>query len=68
MWLYPIPALLAIIGFAYIVTKRSDALKEIRYAAVILFAGLILYFVRAWSNRDWPFRAAVASPAEVQAS
>jgi len=68
MWLYPVPALLAIIGFAYIVTKRPDALKEIRYAAVVLLAGLILYFVRAWRNRDWPFGATVPSGAEVQAN
>jgi APA family basic amino acid/polyamine antiporter len=68
MWLYPVPALLAIIGFAYIVTKRPDALKEIRYAAVVLLAGLILYFVRSWRNRDWPFGATVPSGAEVQAN
>jgi basic amino acid/polyamine antiporter, APA family len=66
MWLYPVPALLAIVGFAYIVTKRPDALKEVRYAAVILVAGLILYFVRAWRNCDWPFGAAAPSPTEVR--
>jgi APA family basic amino acid/polyamine antiporter len=58
MWLYPIPALLAILGFTYIVVKRHDSLKEIRYAAVILIIGLIIYMVRAWRNRDWPFKAA----------
>jgi amino acid transporter len=66
MWLYPVPALLAIFGFAYIVTRRPDALKEVRYAAVILIAGLILYFIRAWRSHDWPFEAA-PSAAEVQA-
>jgi hypothetical protein len=60
--------LLAIVGFTYIVTKRPDALKEIRYAAVILAAGLILYIIRAWRNRDWPFSATVPAPAEVGAS
>jgi amino acid transporter len=68
MWLYPVPSLLAIVGFTYIVTKRPDALKEIRYAAVILAAGLILYIIRAWRNRDWPFSATVPAPAEVGAS
>ena len=67
MWLYPLPALLAIMGFTYIVTKRPDALKQIRYAAVILVAGLILYFVRAWRSRDWPF-GAVSAPTEAQVS
>ena len=41
MWLYPIPALLAIAGFAYILIARHNFLKEVRYAAVILIAGLI---------------------------
>jgi basic amino acid/polyamine antiporter, APA family len=68
MWLYPIPALLAMLGFTYIVVKRHDSLKEIRYAAVILIIGLIIYMVRAWRNRDWPFKATLASPAEVRAS
>ena len=68
MWLYPLPAILAFVGFAYIVVKRHDALKEVRYAAVILIAGLIIYAVRAFRNREWPFGGPVASPAEIQAS
>jgi APA family basic amino acid/polyamine antiporter len=68
MWLYPLPAILAIVGFTYIVVKRHDSLKEIRYAAVILIVGLIIYILRAWRNRDWPFRATLPSPAEVPAS
>src|SRR5436305_4463097 len=68
IWLYPVPAILAIVGFAYIVTKRPDALKEVRYAAVILVAGLILYFVRSWRNREWPFAVPLPSPAEIRAS
>ena len=68
MWLYPLPSVLAILGFGYIVIKRPAALKEIRYAAVILVAGLILYFIRALRNRDWPFSESVPDPAEVRAS
>ncbi len=68
MWLYPLPAILAFVGFAYIVVKRHDALKEVRYATVILIAGLIIYAVRAFRNREWPFGGPLASPAEIQAS
>jgi basic amino acid/polyamine antiporter, APA family len=68
MWLYPIPALLAIFGFAYILLARKDFLKEIRYAFVILIAGILLYVMRAWRNRDWPFRVALPSPEEIKAS
>ena len=68
MWLYPLPAILAFLGFAYIVIRRHDALKQVRYAAVILIAGLIIYAVRAFHNREWPFSPPLASPAEIQAS
>jgi amino acid transporter len=68
MWLYPVPAVLAILGFGYILLARKDFLREIRYALVILIVGILLYALRAWRNRDWPFRAALPSPAEIQAS
>ena len=62
------PAILAFSGFAYIVVKRHEALKEVRYAAVIVIAGLVIYAVRAFRNRDWPFDEPLPSPAEIQAS
>ena len=68
MWLYPIPAILAIVGFLYILVERRNFLKEVRYAAVIVIAGLILYMLRAWRNREWPFGATLPSPAEIQAN
>ncbi|MBV9574861.1 MAG: APC family permease [Acidobacteriales bacterium] len=54
MWLYPAPAVIAICGFLFILISRRDFLKEIRYATVILVAGLVVYMVRAWRNREWP--------------
>ena len=36
MWLYPLPALLAIAGICFHLTKRPDALKQIRYTALIV--------------------------------
>jgi APA family basic amino acid/polyamine antiporter len=68
MWFYPIPALLAIAGFAYILIARHNFLKEVRYAAVILIAGLIIYYVRAWRTQEWPFGDPLSTPAEIQAS
>jgi len=55
MWLYPLPALLAIAGFLFILFNRANALKEVRYAAVILVAGVTIYMIRAWRGREWPF-------------
>jgi APA family basic amino acid/polyamine antiporter len=55
MWLYPLPALLAIAGFTFILLARPNFVREIRYAVVILVAGLAIYFVRSWKRREWPF-------------
>jgi basic amino acid/polyamine antiporter, APA family len=55
MWLYPLPALLAIGGFLFILFNREHWQKEMRYAVVILLAGLVIYMVRAWRSGEWPF-------------
>jgi hypothetical protein len=55
MWLYPIPAVLAMAGFIYILFMRPDFMKEIRYALVIITVGIIIYAVRSWRRREWPF-------------
>jgi amino acid transporter len=46
MPLYPVPALLAVGGFAFILISRANFLKEIRTAGVILLAGGIVYAIR----------------------
>ncbi len=55
MWLYPLPALVAIAGFLFILFGRENWQKEMRYAAVILLAGLVIYLIRAWRGQEWPF-------------
>jgi amino acid transporter len=55
MWLYPVPALVAAGSFVFILLSRKDFLREIRYAGVILVAGLVIYAVRAWRRGEWPF-------------
>jgi len=55
MWLYPLPALLALSGFIYVLISRKNFLKEIRYAAVLVVAGLVVYFIRARVRGEWPF-------------
>jgi len=37
-----------------------NALKEIRYALVILILGIAIYMARAWRNGEWPFGPRVA--------
>jgi hypothetical protein len=38
--------------------SRKGFFREIRYAAVILTAGILIYCVRAWRRREWPFGGA----------
>jgi len=55
MWLFPVPALIAIAGFVFILVKRPNALQEIRYATMILLVGLIIYTLQAFRSGEWPF-------------
>jgi len=55
MWFYPLPAFVAFAGFVYVLVMRNHFLKEVRYAAVILVAGVLIFLVRSWRNRQWPF-------------
>ena len=55
MWLYPLPALIAAGSFVFILVSRTGFLREIRYAAVILIVGIVVFCVRAWRRREWPF-------------
>jgi hypothetical protein len=57
MWLYPAPAVAATCGFVYVLVMRPDFQRELIYAAVLVAAGLAIYFVRARTRGEWPFRA-----------
>ena len=65
MWLYPAPALLAMAGFIYILFSRPNFLKEIRYAVVVLLAGLVVYFIRAARHGEWPWPSRTIGPRSV---
>ncbi len=58
MLLYPLPALIAIFGFLYVLFMRPNFQKEIKYAAVLIVLGLIIYFIRASKRREFPFAPA----------
>ncbi|HLJ91358.1 MAG TPA: APC family permease [Candidatus Angelobacter sp.] len=55
MFLYPVPALLAAVGFGYVLIARQNFMKEIRYAVAIILVGLCVFFVRSWLRKEWPF-------------
>jgi basic amino acid/polyamine antiporter, APA family len=67
MWLYPLPALLAIVGFLYVLFVRVNSARELRYAVVITLAGLLIYLARSWRRREWPFSARLlGEPSQMQ--
>jgi amino acid transporter len=55
LWFYPLPPLLALAGFLFILFSRPDAFREFIYAGVIAATGSALYFARAYKRSEWPF-------------
>ena len=53
MWLYPVPAIVALIGWIY-VAATPDQRQYLGTAAVLVVLGLVAYFVRAKMVRQWP--------------
>jgi amino acid transporter len=50
MPLYPLPVLLALGGFVFILISRPNFLREMRTAALVLFAGAVVYCLRYLRN------------------
>ena len=58
MWLYPIPAVFAILGFLYVLFARQNFQKEVKYAAVLIVLGTVIYLVRSYKRKEFPFNNA----------
>lgn len=50
MWLFPLPAIISFSGFIYVLISRNNFMKEIRYAALIIIIGSLLYWIRKVIN------------------
>jgi len=55
MPLYPLPTLVAMGGFVFILVNRSHALDGLAVAAGIGVSGTLIYLYRAWRLGQWPF-------------
>jgi amino acid transporter len=55
MPLYPLPPIVAMAGFVFILMNRRHALSGIAVAAVIACSGSLIYLVRAHKLAQWPF-------------
>jgi amino acid transporter len=53
--LYPLPPLLAMAGFVFMLVNRSHALAGLAVAAAIAVSGTLIYLVRARRLGQWPF-------------
>jgi amino acid transporter len=56
--LYPLPPLLAMAGFLFILVNRSKAMSGLAMAGGIAVSGTLIYLWRAKRLRQWPFVAA----------
>ena len=65
MWLYPVPALVALIGWIY-VASTPDQRQYLGTALLLLVVGLIAYFVRAKILKLWPLEAGEQAQTEVE--
>jgi APA family basic amino acid/polyamine antiporter len=60
MWLYPVPAVVALLGWAYVFL--TSGWRYIAFGLLTLALGVVIFFLRAWWTRTWPFFLPRASP------
>ena len=65
VWLYPLPPIIAITGFLYVLCSRPNFEREIFFAAVVVLTGTAIYMVRARVRGEWPFLRGESRPAGV---
>ena len=59
IWLYPLPVILATLGFLFVLASRAHAGREIAAALVVTVSGVVVYLWRARRDAAWPYVAAV---------
>ncbi len=55
MPLFPLPPLLAMAGFVFVLSYRPNPLLELGVAGGIAATGTVIYMIRARGRREWPF-------------
>lgn len=56
MPLFPLPPLLAIAGFLFLLIEREQAEAALLVTAGIALSGTLLFLWRAWTMNEWPFK------------
>lgn len=62
MWLYPLPAVLTIIGWAWLFWQTGAARK---WGVLEIGLGVLAFLIRARMMRQWPFQDSVPQPSSV---
>jgi hypothetical protein len=55
MWLYPLPALLALVGWMYLLFTTDKSLLAV--GGLTLVTGGMVFLFWSWRTKTWPFAA-----------
>lgn len=55
IWLYPLPALIALAGWVFVLISRASEIRFIIYALLITIGGVAIFLLRAGARKEWPF-------------
>jgi amino acid transporter len=64
MPLYPLPPIVAMAGFVFMLVNRARALEGLTVAVCIACSGTLIYLVRARNAGEWPFMVGTAGRPE----
>jgi len=53
MWLYPVPALVALLGWIFVFATTE--LRVIVFGVGVLAAGCLTFLIWSWNTERWPF-------------
>ena len=53
MWLYPIPALIALLGWIFVFATTE--VKVIYFGVAVLALGFVVFLLWSWNTKRWPF-------------
>ena len=63
MWLYPIPAVLTIVGWSWLFWHTGAARK---WGLLQIAMGVVAYLIWSWDRKQWPFEKQVTSDEQQQ--
>jgi len=64
IWLYPLPNLIALIGWIFVIVTTEKEL--LAFGAASLVVGLVFFFGWSWQERKWPFAGNQPVPAKTE--